>query len=334
MKSKIKITILSCIWQRPEITILFLKGLERIRRNAPDWVELSFVLVYSNQLDYLTLQHLKYDQFYHLVYAPNRPLGRKHNLGISFLANCLEFDYCMQLGSDDLLSDETWQHYYDWFAEERKFFGLNSLYFYDTLTHQIAHYQSTQVFGAGRCIHNSIINQFVRTTGYTDVWGSMAEQGLDRNSEQRIQYEVGFKNIRVMPVVTEKPMVIDLKSNTNINPFSSLPDMRTINRLSDEFAEVEQRFPELAHYLPMINYPNGYEKETEPTGRPSNVDHRQKKDSKEATQADRGLDTEAKQLIVSTDERTEKVNKDILEAKDLIGEPSEYYEWLKENDYL
>lgn len=247
MTEPIKITVLSCIWQRPRVTRAFLAGLRRLKQNAPEWVELTFVLVYSNYNDLINIKNTihDFDQFFYLVYAPNRPLGRKHNLGLSCALNGPRFDYIMQLGSDDLLCDEIWPTYRPWMVGERKFFGLNSIYFYDTDSGRIKRYKSTQVFGAGRCIHRSVVAQFVRASGYVQLWTDDKEMGLDRDSEDNLTREIGFANLRVMPVNASIPMVLDIKSDENINSFASIPGK--VQWWRNE-VNIHNRFPELISY--------------------------------------------------------------------------------------
>lgn len=247
MTDPVNITIMSCVYGRPRVTKTFIDGLIRLKKHAPSWVHLKFLLVYSNIADLLTIKHAihDFDNYFHLVYAPNYPLGRKHNMGLSYLCNCGVFDYCMQLGSDDLLSDEVWNAYRPWFKEERKFFGVTSVYLYDGPSGRIKICQGNQVFGAGRCIHSSVVRQFVRTTEYAQFWTDSAQGGLDIDSERNISKEIGFSALRVTPIRTNKPIVMDIKTADNINSYVSMPGEPVPVR---EHWQVTKRFPEIIDY--------------------------------------------------------------------------------------
>ena len=250
MKS-IRIIVLTCIYGRSDVTDTFISALYRFVARSPEWVQINAVFVVSNSDDWANIVvHTDYYDWMETTYSPNMPLGRKHNLGISFTHHMMQYDYIMQLGSDDLVSDEIWQYYEKPLQAGRKFFGLSDLYFYNAKTHAVKHYGSNQVFGACRMIHRDIVRQLVRDTGYVQLWTDEKNSALDRDSENNITKEIGFCNIRVLPVKTPKPMVIDIKTEENINKWDDLPPCRTINRLSPEFEEIMQRFPELNQYLP------------------------------------------------------------------------------------
>lgn len=251
MTDPVNITIMSCIYGRPRVTKTFIDGLIRLKRDAPDWVHLKFLLVYSNIEDLLNVNHSihDFDSYFNLVYAPNRPLGRKHNFGLSYAVNCGSFDYILQLGSDDVLSNEIWGTYRPYFRNERKFFGLNSVYLYDSNSDLVKCCESSQVFGAGRCIHSSIVRQFVRTTGYVQLWDDNASSGLDINSEINVSKEIGFSKLRVLGIRTNKPMVLDIKTKDNINPYASMPG--EIVSMNERFI-INRMFPELVDYAAIM----------------------------------------------------------------------------------
>ena len=250
MPKKIKVVILSCIWKRPEITKVFLQGLDRLMGGCPDWVNVSAVLVHSNQDDYSLLKnHINVSPHsYHLVFNPNLPLGRKHNMGATFINDMVDFDYIMQLGSDNVVSNQIWKYYRPWMVAEKRFFGLTSLYLYHSGTGQFAKYSSlSQVFGAGRCIHSSIIKQLIKGSA-VHLWTDHKNRGLDIDSEKNIAAEIGFGKVRVMPIKTELPLLVDIKSELNLNKWEELEKAGALPCAYSEHLSACRMFPELEEF--------------------------------------------------------------------------------------
>jgi len=157
----IKILIYIAAWQRREITKLCYDGVERLQAYNPDKYDIDCLVVYSDDLDGLLAK--TYD--FHTVHAPNLPLGRKFNIGLES-AMGMEFDYLMQLGSDDLLSNNALDLYYPELEKGTELIGIKDLAFVDSTTKQAKYFEYTKIIGGGRCIKKSVIEDCATKIAY------------------------------------------------------------------------------------------------------------------------------------------------------------------------
>lgn len=279
------------IWKRPAITAMCMEGVERIVTTAPDGIKVKVLIVYSRDQDIKPIQH--YHPSFHVVKAPNKPLGRKHNLGLQHALSQFSFDYFMQLGSDDLLSVEFWDAVTPYLLPDKyPFFGLNSIYFYDSNTGKAFLYRPLNVFGAGRFIHRDLLGKAAnmsehvatkswigpggkaskgdlfywptystpphsKPTGKSAVqlWKDDIDKGLDTNSELNIARRVhGFAAIP-KKVKHLTPLIIDVKSDENIHAFSGLPTPNSGGRKGKNTMEVQgKELDELPYLFPELKH--------------------------------------------------------------------------------
>lgn len=145
----------------------------------------------------------------------NRPLGRKMNFGLKFLRN-KRFEYMMQLGSDDIITDDIFELYRECFERKELYFGIKDYYMAD-MERELCKYWVNDVnhpIGAGRVIHRDVL----REMNY-QLWPEQINKGLDTHSDINLKKH-GF-NCKIID--TKKfPYVIDLKSDENIHSYDSI----------------------------------------------------------------------------------------------------------------
>lgn len=98
MQTPIKVLVFLAIWGRPAITELCLMGIDRLRGEEGFKIEALAVISENSMIPLCE----KYGV--HYVMAENKPVGRKKNIGLQE-AKKFDFDYLMELGSDDLVLD-------------------------------------------------------------------------------------------------------------------------------------------------------------------------------------------------------------------------------------
>jgi hypothetical protein len=134
-----KILIYIPVWKRREITELCYKSLKRTILNAPKDFSFVVLIVASNDDD----AELAAKHGFEVFRCENMPLGRKFNQGLEYGLSIGNWDYLMQLNSDDVLSTDFWGVFADHFAQRQFFFGIDRVYFYDSDTRDMREFQYT-----------------------------------------------------------------------------------------------------------------------------------------------------------------------------------------------
>lgn len=205
MSARTKILIYLAAWKRPEITELCFKGIERLKKH-PDF---DFeVLVVISEEEMITLC-VKYGYTYCMY--ENLPLGKKKNYGLS-IAKMMQWDYLLEIGSDDLILNELLDDYKEMISKGDEFFGIADSAYINSRTGECRRVKDKSTYGAGRMIKREAFSK-VKWAPWTDRFN----QGLDNNSIFNFQ-RAGVKYKRVAP--REYPLVIDVKSDENIWKFN------------------------------------------------------------------------------------------------------------------
>ena len=142
-----KILTFTPVHERFEILLIFLKGLKRLQKYKPEKFQIRPFLIVSSQEEKEIVESFGFD----FMEYKNEPLGEKKNAGLKHIIGW-DFDYLMELGSDDLISND----YLDFIEPELKkktpLFNASTVYFIDTITGRGSKWSSDIVIGLGRCI--------------------------------------------------------------------------------------------------------------------------------------------------------------------------------------
>jgi hypothetical protein len=145
------------------------------------------------------------------VMHKNEPLGEKKNFGLE-KARDFEFDYLMEIGSDDLILNELLDSYKPLIEAKDNFFGISDAAYIDSSEGNCRRLMSRATYGAGRMISRSALQRM-----RWRIWADKLNRGLDNNSVFNFQ-KAGFVYNKVTPI--EYPCVIDVKSRENIWKFN------------------------------------------------------------------------------------------------------------------
>lgn len=137
------------VWRRPEITKICFMGINRLRKRFP----LDALAVISEESMIPLCEEFGIRWTFH----ENDPLGAKKNHGLNE-AMKLDWDYLIEIGSDDLLKDEIFELYQKQFGKH-EYFGVKSLVFLDSETGRCRKYSSDTIFGLGRCMSRSLLER-------------------------------------------------------------------------------------------------------------------------------------------------------------------------------
>jgi hypothetical protein len=203
----LRIAILSCLWKRPEVTELFAQGLNRLLKYN------VYPLVVGSE----GAETQKIAKDYGLMYLerPNFPLGAKFNAGMQALKR-MSMDYVMVLGSDDFISDATFEYMAEWCHKGSDLIGFSDIWFYDVKTKTLRYWKGYDVphrmgesQGAGRMLSRNILSKLKWSP-----WQSNANKGLDWTMTQRIKRIPHSR--RVFSLKEKGLFAVDVKTDVNI----------------------------------------------------------------------------------------------------------------------
>lgn len=197
-----RILIFTAVWKRPEITEICFMGINRLKR-VPGFDVKGFAVISEESMIPLCN---KYGVDWCM--AANHPLGAKKNYGVK-QALKHDFDYMIEIGSDDLLKDEVLR-LYKWDAPV---LGLMDFALVDTHNGN-AKRITTNIpkYGAGRAIQRFVLESF-------ELWNDKLSRGMDNSSSMKL----GQAGIMQRGVRSEEPLVVGLKSDVNLWSYKSIP---------------------------------------------------------------------------------------------------------------
>lgn len=193
------------VWKRPQITEICFSGINRMRTH-PDY-DIQALAVISEESMIPLCEKYGVDW----VITDNTPLGKKKNEGLRY-AEKFEFDYLMEIGSDDLITNELLTSYKKHLGVD--FFGIRDAAYIHSLDGACRRLISKSTYGAGRMIKRSVLEKMNWA-----LWDDNKLKGLDNNSVFRMAREGVF--YRQVPPM-DRPGVIDIKSDENIWKFNYL----------------------------------------------------------------------------------------------------------------
>ena len=149
-----RIAFFLAVWKRPEITELCFMGLQRLMKHYPN----SFAFAVISEKSMIPLCQ-KYDIEY--CEHENLPLGRKKNYGMNQILK-KQFDYLIELGSDDLIFNDVFDVYKPYMERGEDFFGSNQMIFVDAVMGVCRHYTAQEAqygfgWGLGRCFSRKLL---------------------------------------------------------------------------------------------------------------------------------------------------------------------------------
>jgi hypothetical protein len=249
----IKIITFTPVWRRPEVFEICLQGLQRLQNYNPERFCITPFFIVSEPEAAAQIDRYGF----HSIFFENRPLGAKKNAGLRYIMQQFDFDYILEVGSDDLLSNAYLDLVEPWMEKKTMQITPESVWFVDVNTGATATWKTDKVLGLGRLIHRQAIEQF-RNVGFR-LWTPELNRGMDTCSWKNLQARgIGNTLIEVPEVLT-----LDMKSDVNINsivPFTA-SDL-TAESLCSHFPEGQQVM-QLISASGRIGQPSGNEEERE-----------------------------------------------------------------------
>jgi hypothetical protein len=213
-----RLLIFLAVWKRPEITEICFMGIKRLQKVPGFQVEALAVISEESMIPLCDKYGVDW------VMTANSPLGAKKNFGAKEALKH-DFDYMIEIGSDDLLKSEALQ-VYKWDAPV---IGLMDFAIINTSNGGCKKVSSSiSKFGAGRAIKRSVLES-------TKLWVDRKEYGLDNCSTMML----AKKGIMAHGIRCENPLAVALKSDVNLWSYRSIPGRKyslvdALNGLSEE----------------------------------------------------------------------------------------------------
>lgn len=222
-----KVMIFLCAWKRPEITKACYKGIHRIKKTfAKNGVETDVFVTVSE--DYHA--ELAEQNGFKWIMTDNFPVGQKHHNG---LINALEYDwnYIMQMGSDDIISDKYIDECCKLLNESYEIIGSNYYYFYNLSTGEDVKIKmkGPAPGGAGRFVKRDIIKLAFDQLGF--FWQRQKNRGLDGSSlmamyKSKARYNrrkhAVKKDLKIKTIDFKEPEIVDIKSEDSMNSYGAM----------------------------------------------------------------------------------------------------------------
>lgn len=137
------------LYQRPHVTEICFEGLKRLEKFG-----VEPICIYSDIDNKVLVEQYGFEGYFY----QNKPISNKLNFGIERALES-EWDYLMQIGSDDLLHDDLFDVYAPYIECGSLAFGLTTMYYYDLATGKCAMGKSSYPFGCARMIHRSVFDR-------------------------------------------------------------------------------------------------------------------------------------------------------------------------------
>lgn len=151
----LKILFVTCFYNRPKISKLYLLGLKRLKK-----IYNFDILVCCSDNESIKLCN-EFDIKY-ITYT-NIPLGVKHNELFNY-ALTKDFDYLIHSGDDDILSDKGFLKLLELIKDGKEYICHTNLYFYDTESKNGVKFVNDMPMGAFRVFKRSILEDYAITT--------------------------------------------------------------------------------------------------------------------------------------------------------------------------
>lgn len=205
MQMLTKILVYLAVWKRPEITEICFRGIKRMQEHPDFSIQALAVISEESMIPLCEKYGIAWTMY------KNEPLGAKKNAGLQ-KAKEFDFEYLMEIGSDDLILNELLDQYKPLIDEMEDFFGIRDAAYINTEGGECRRLISKSTYGAGRMISRNALKRM-----QWRIWADKLSKGLDNNSVFNFN-RAGFVYKQVQPI--EFPCVVDLKSRENIWKFN------------------------------------------------------------------------------------------------------------------
>jgi len=234
MSKNIKLLVYVALWKRHELSKRVLNVLKSWKIEGFD---IDLFCVISEDGSKKTCEDLGIEY----CWTENKPVGKKMNFGLFSLKD-KDFDYLMQLGSDDFVHKDIFKLYADSFKNNDPYFGVKEYYAVDEKNKRAQYwkYDVNHPTNHARFIRKDVLEKMA-----FNIWPDHLNSGLDTNSDVNL-IKGGY---RCKIYDTKKfPYIVDVKTETNIWTYDELVGgidcdyevpLKTIKGCEESLAQLE-----------------------------------------------------------------------------------------------
>lgn len=213
---RFKLSIVTGMWQRHNVFKMFAEGVKVLQDNFKHRIDIS-CCVAGSEGSLSEVLVLKYPNF-HYVEMPNVPLGVKMDAAL-LLAKKLNPDYCLMVGSDDLIGIGLMNRYLSIMESRIDFACLLDCYFYDTVSRQGLYWagyrkphNTGKAAGIGKLISRGLLDK-INWNCFPPGFDKILDTGFERqlSKVQHTHVEINLKQ--------ENLFALDIKSEVNMTKF-------------------------------------------------------------------------------------------------------------------
>lgn len=212
-----RLAIVTGIWKRPEIFRMFAEGVKVLQDHFKGRLEIVCCVAGSEGITSRNLVN-QYSNFFYCE-VPNHPLGEKMNKA-AFLASRLQPNYCLMLGSDDIIGIGLMEKYYAAMQQRVDYVYLMDCFFFDTFSKKglywggyTKNFNRGRALGMGRLISARTLTQLrwiCWPPGYDRILDTAFDRQMDRTRCSRLPVTLKHEGL----------FALDIKSSTNMTQFT------------------------------------------------------------------------------------------------------------------
>lgn len=228
-----KILIFTPVWKRKEVFEVCLSGIERLIKYAPKHFEIEALFMISE----IWAAELLTEHEHKFIFTENEYLGDKKNTGLTYALEHIKFDYLLEIGSDDLITNEYLNIVEPLLKRKVLQISANSVYFINIMNGQRAYFKTNSLVGLGRFIHREAIEEVLKST---TLWNPKGIRGMDTYSaKQLLKKDIDFTQVQL-----SEPYLLDIKSSVGINTleyfqFSSMSQKELLSYFPEKLKVIE-----------------------------------------------------------------------------------------------
>lgn len=218
------LTIITACWKRPEVFEMFAQGVKALQEHFEGRMNITVTCAGSEGQCSKTM--VEAHNFTYLEHS-NKFLGQKMNQA-SIAAKQHSPDYCLFLGSDDIMAPNVMEVYYDEMVKGIDYLYVKDFYFFDTVTKKALYWRGYDKnnnrgdgCGAGRVLSHRILNGLA----YKPWFDTHLHGQLDTAFDMRYRSMRGLRPKEKAFFLRDiEAFGLDIKSITNMTPFELWPN--------------------------------------------------------------------------------------------------------------
>jgi len=214
-KAPLKLVIVTGIWQRHDVFKMFAEGINILQSAFNGEID---IICCASGSEGENSRKLVERYGFRYIETANKPLSKKMNAAVT-LARSFNPDYCLMLGSDDIIGTNLMKKYIELMKKGIDYSGLLDCYFFDTKSKRGLYWAGYRkennkgmLAGIGRLISRNLLDKIdwlCWPHGYDHVLDTGFEKQLKGKEFSKVNINLKEENL----------FALDIKSSVNMTPF-------------------------------------------------------------------------------------------------------------------